>query len=221
MKKGIILIIVAVILSSGAAQSKTKFGLVAGLSTPNDNVNDVYNGTPSSLSQVGNLFREGAATGYHIGAKLRYQISDNVDLHGGVALHRFPESEIIVYDPDYPEDKENALAVLKTTQNYIPITAGINFFLMRELIGVYGVGELSYNLMSSSVDVVHDGQDIPVQFDEPSDSRVGVGIGAGIDIDIKILTGNIEAKYNIANLIGKEDDEETKAYFSLSFGVYF
>jgi hypothetical protein len=55
----------------------------------------------------------------------------------------------------------------------------------------------------------------------PTDSRVGVGIGAGVDLDIKILTLNLEAKYNLANLIGKTGSEQTKSYVSLSFGIMF
>ena len=57
---------------------------------------------------------------------------------------------------------------------------------------------------------------------EPStDKRIGVGVGLGVDVDLKLLLMNVEAKYNLSNLIGKQSDESLKNYLTLSTSLFF
>jgi len=196
----------------------SNFGLFVGLSTPNDEVNNVYNSAKLNLNdlQPGKLIREASALGYHIGGKIRLSLSDDFSFTGSAAWHKFPESNIDVLDPT----SGDTLARLTTTQNIIPITAGINFYLINSTIGLYGTGELAYSYIYNSIDVQY--EDVPLEIEKtPTDSRVGFGLGVGADLDLQLLTLNLEAKYNISNLIGKVSNEETKAYFTLSLGVYF
>lgn len=52
-------------------------------------------------------------------------------------------------------------------------------------------------------------------------SRTGIGIGAGVSISIlPIIDIDITAKYNIVNLLGKEDGEETISTTSLMATVF-
>ncbi|MFH1049997.1 MAG: hypothetical protein V1779_03590 [bacterium] len=220
MKKIVSLLFISVTLffSAQIVSAGTNIGLFAGLSTPNDEMNNVYNSSKIDLGDVksGKLIREAASSGYHVGAKIRFSLTDDFSFTGSAAWHKFPQSSIDVKDPI----SDTTLAVLNSSQNIIPITAGMNFYIINSTIGVYGTGELAYNYIYNSVDV--DYQGLPISIEEsPTDSRVGFGLGAGLDIDLKLLMLNLEAKYNISNFIGKVSNEATKSYFTLSLGVYF
>jgi hypothetical protein len=70
--------------------------------------------------------------------------------------------------------------------------------------------------------VVRKDVSIPLNLDlSPNDSRVGFGLGAGVDLDLQIFNANIEAKYNMLNLIGKVSNEPAKAFYTLSVGIFF
>jgi hypothetical protein len=213
-----VLLIVFGFLFTSSAYS-TEIGFVFGLSTPNDQVNNVYNGNPfKSIDSMQNWYKQGANSGFHIGLRARFDMSDNFNFVGGIAWHRFPQSKIEISDTQ----SRVVLATLKTTQNIIPISAGVQFYLIKSIVGVYGIGELTYNYISNTVDVTYAGQDIPLNLNlNPTDSRIGFGIGAGADLDIKLVKLNLEGRYNLANFIGATAEEKSKAYFSLSLGVYF
>jgi hypothetical protein len=212
----ILLFVISFCFSSNAKSAG--FGFVFGLSTPNDQVNNVYNGNPfSSVDSLKNWFKGGLSSGFHIGVKARFGMSDNLTFVGGIAWHRFPESQINIKSTT----SENIS--INITENIIPISAGVNLYLVKSIIGLYGVGELTYNYISSNAEVnTPNGYSLPIiPKPNPKDSRVGFGLGIGADLDVKIITLNLEGKYNIANLIGAASDEKTKAYFSLSLGAFF
>ena len=214
MKKIYFLIACCIILSSKSLLAGPSLGLFAGFSTPNNF--DNLQTTIENGADLTKIIREGMSTGYHVGAELRYSLSDNFMFTGNVGWQKFPESNLDVINPD----NGDTLAHLTSVQNIIPITAGVNFYLLHSIVGIYGVGELSYNYLYSSIDAQYG--DVPVQIDESAKtSRVGFGIGAGLDFDISLATLNLELKYNIANLIGKETGEKDKNYLSISLGVLF
>ena len=197
----------------------TGLGILIGLSTPSNQINNVYNS--NSLSDGSNLFREGTKLGYHIGAKLRVNMSDNLLFVGGIAYHKFPQTSIDVKDPT----NNSVITTIKTSQNVIPITAGVNFYLLKQFIGLYAVGDLSYNYLFNTVEYEKAGLAANIisnieQFDK-SNSRIGFGLGAGADLDVKVITLNLEVKYNYINLIGQKAGEESKAFLSVSLGAFF
>ncbi|MDQ1266927.1 MAG: b-brl protein [Bacteroidota bacterium] len=209
------------IFSAIDAQAEFHIGFNLGLSTPNDKINDVYNGEKLSWDSLSNnnVLHESIKSGYHIGMRLRLPLDEDgsYTFIGGIAFHRFPESNIIIINP-----KDNTpLATLKTMQNVVPITVGINAYLFKSILGLYVNGELTYNYIANSVDIDSE-ISVPFKYSlSPSDSRVGFGLGAGFDMNLKLITLNLEARYNMINLIGRETDEGTKSYLSLSFGVFF
>ncbi|MGE5479455.1 MAG: outer membrane beta-barrel protein [Chloroflexota bacterium] len=205
------------VIVPAAALPLTDIGFHVGLSTPNDKINDVYNkGTIGSDTLTGTLYNKGVTTGYHLALKARLGLSDMVSFVGGIGINRFPESKIDVIDPK----NGDTLARLTTTTNVVPISAGVNIYLLKSVIGLYGTGELTYNYITSSVDANWAGKSIPIS-NSPSDSRMGFGVGAGVDLDLQIVLLNLEAKYHYLNLIGKDEDEGAKNYLAVSLGVYF
>ena len=206
----------AFLFSANNSNAQVGIGFIGGLSTPSDEINNIYNS--DNLGSVGKFVRDGAKTGYHFGVKIRMPLVSGIMLTGGAAWHRFPESTIDVNDPT----TGSKLITLSTVQDIIPITAGINYYIINTGVGLYGTGELSYNYNKNTVNVDYNGTSIPANFDTaPTYNRVGAGFGAGIDFNAFLFLANLEAKYNYANIIGRDSGEELKAYFTLSLGIHF
>lgn len=194
--------------------SQIGIGFIGGLSTPNDEINNVYNS--DSLSGVGNLLRNGMKSGYHIGAKIRIPLLAGLMLNGGIAWNRFPETTINLKIPNSQEIK------MTTVQDIIPVSVGLNYYIISEVIGLYCTGDLSYNYNKNTVNVEKGDVTIPLNLDSsPTYSRVGAGLGLGFDLDLFFAVANLEAKYNFSNIIGRESDEKLKSYFTLSVGIFF
>ncbi len=217
MKKAMSLLtalFVLFIINIQPSYSQVGFGIFGGLSTPNDEINNVYN--QDEYQGVVKFLRDGSKTGYHIGAKIRLPIVDGLMLNGGIAWNRFPESNI-----DVQLQTEDKTVTLTSIQDIIPITVGINYYVIRTGIGLYATGELAYNYNKNTVNWGNDITAIPLNLDAtPTYSRVGAGFGVGLDINAFFLLANLEAKYNLSNVIGRETGEELKSYFTLSLGIY-
>lgn len=220
MKKIVSLFAVLTLLfATNTARADLGFGFIVGLATPNEYINDIYNADKVFEKNDNPLDHISDATkfGYQIGVKVRLPMSENAAFIGGIGVTRFPETDITVTDPK----TNDTLLVLGTNQNVIPISAGINYYLFNSGIGIYGTGELTYNLITNSVDYKSGDVNIPIA-NGPTDSRVGFGIGAGIDFNLPgLFAVNLEGRYNFTNLIGRVDDENIKTYATLTLGIYF
>lgn len=215
-----LVIAAATLLASTTARADLGFGFNLGIATPNEYINDIYN-KDKVFSKGGNPlkhFYDASKLGYQLGVKLRLPMSENATFIGGIAWARFPETDIDVRDPN---DENKVVLTLGTNQNVIPISAGVNYYLFNSTIGLYGTGELTYNLISNSVDYKKGDINIPIA-NSSTDSRMGFGIGAGFDLNLpSLFTINLEGRYNFTNLIGKVDAEKTKTYATLTLGIYF
>lgn len=208
------LIVSAVLLSVTAGQAQSSLSVGVGLSTPNEAVSSVYNNI--TLDNFDEDLKDAAAFGYHLQAKYRFGLGENVRFALGAGWHRFPEADIIITNPS-----DEKTYVLTATTNIIPITAGIEYSLFKSAAGLYVMGDLSYNFFVNSIGVKQEYGDLPFLVDEDP-ARVGVGVGAGMTFDLKVVGLDVAAKYNIANLINKENaDEPDRSYFALTLSVVF
>jgi hypothetical protein len=222
MKKNLLIIVIIALTGSSSVFSQMSIGITGGLSTPNDQINNVYNSSKiQSGGSVYDYFRNAADLGFNIGLKLRTSLLPSLVFTGGIAWNRFPETQIKIVDPN---DASKTIGALNTVQNIIPISVGLNYYFLQlppspaNIFGFYATGELQYNIISSTVDY----EGVPLNIDTaPSDTRVGVGFGLGVDINLKLLLLNIEAKYSIANFIGRTSGEKSKNYLSLNLGMFF
>jgi hypothetical protein len=225
MKKLFLLFSAGLILftANAGAIGLTDIGFKVGLATPNKNINDVYNKDLLDVDRnnqdtVASWLRESADLGYFIGINLRFSLKDNIQFTGGLGLNRFPETESAVTHPSNPSD---TILILSETTNIVPVSVGVNYYLVRSFLGLYALGELQYNYIMSNVDVNYVKENINFPMEPtPSYNRIGAAIGAGIDLDIQVLTLNLEAKYNISNL-NQSEGEESKNYLNVTLGVYF
>jgi hypothetical protein len=204
------------VLSTYQARADIGLGIFAGLATPNSEINNIYNSDKlTDGANANNLVRDAAKTGFDIGIKLRLPINNSLLFNAGISWNSFPKTNILIKSPT----NNSSLATLVTTQNIIPISAGINFYPLTRSLGIYATGELTYNIMNSTVEVTagnYSNLDT-----KPTYNRTGIGLGAGIDLDLFLTLINVEAKYNFANVIGKVDNEKAKNYLTLNVGIYF
>ncbi len=188
------------------AQGVTLYG---GLSTPNNEITNVYNDNTNFESLSAN-----ASLGYHLGTRVRVPLAASFMFSGGVAWNRFPESEIQVRKPNSTE----ILATLSTVQNVFPVAAGLDYVVFNKGLGMFVGGELAYNYISTTTEFKNGDKSIPIDYDEVQ-NRVGGGVGLGVFFDAKIATAIVDVKYNVINLIGKKESESSKNYVTLSLGM--
>lgn len=190
----------------------------AGLSTPNDKISKVYSDENLSSNNIssGDFFTENSALGYHLGAAARIELSELMNLVGGIEFHRFPRSEFKIKDPQTGD-----IYQFKSTQNIIPIFVGANInFINTEFLDIYATGGFAYNYISNSVDLSDNESNFSVPLDmSPTDTRIGYFLGAGTDFNLGLLKLNLELKYQHINLIGKDTGEPDKRFLALSLGV--
>ncbi|MGB9771732.1 MAG: hypothetical protein ACPLX7_07120 [Candidatus Kapaibacteriota bacterium] len=192
-------------------------GFSVGLATPNEQLNNVYNSETLSLNnKLWNVAREAAKIGYFIGMNLALPLSENIFFKSGIALNRFPQSEVKLIFPGQTSDT----VVLKTIQNFIPISAGIDLFLFRTMISPYISGNLSYFYLANSIDIVKMNQELPIATSK-TESRIGAGIGGGVNLDLELVSLNLEAKYWFVNLIGNVKNEPQKNFLTVGVSVIF
>jgi hypothetical protein len=195
--------------------SAQNIGFGLGLSTPDDQLNDVYNRDRlENNSDLYDLFRESTALGFHLQGRVLVDMGESVDFTAGIGIHQFPDSEIIVLGAN-----NDTLGSFETKQNVIPISAGIEYTLFRKMIGLYVAGEVNYNYFINSVS--NEQLSVPLPLEETEYFRGGVSLGFGIDVATPILTADVGVRYNILNIIGKEAaSEEQKSFVSLTAMIY-
>ncbi|MFM6955245.1 MAG: hypothetical protein ACKOX1_01695 [Ignavibacteria bacterium] len=215
----IISALIFIIFTNMGMKAQSSFGVFAGLATPSDLVNQVYNtDLIKSTDVTGVLLREAAISGYTIGARIRQNIDEQFWFTGGVSLARFPQSVIPIINQANALD---TLAIMTTIQNVVPIQAGMMYQFNKGLVSLYVIGDVTYNYLMNSVDVVYNNQSFPLPPEDETKERIGFGVGMGLDVHLKVITASLEAKMNTINFIGRSPSEPEKRFFSLTLGVHF
>ncbi len=213
--------VVCILAATQYASAQTSLTIGAGLSIPNDQINNVYNNAKlvDNSNKAWDMVAQTANLGYDLGLKARFPLSTNMQFSGGIGFSRFPQSDIEVKDPNTGQTIE----ILKSTQSIIPISAGLDYFLMKTVISPYVSAELQYNYIMNTVDYPLGGPiTLPLNYDTaPKDRRIGAAVGAGLMIDLAVTALNVDLRYHVANMIGTNTDEKTKSYLTLNVGLTF
>ena len=219
MKIIILTITLICFFSVTQVRTQTSVTLGVGLATPNGSINDIYNS--NRLTGSGNIYDlilQSASIGYNINGRIRFPLGKKLFFSGGVGFSRFPQSNILIKDPV----TDSTVLTLTSVQNIIPISAGVDLFLWKSIVSPYLAGDLQYNYISNTVDYPVNVVGIPLNLDKaPTDNRVGASVGAGLLIDLAVLSLNLDARYNMANFIGKTAQEKSKEYLTVTVGVSF
>lgn len=213
----IVFMFLLVVVSQTTNAQPMSFQFSVGLSTPNNELNNVYNSNSINLNgKFGDVIRQATKLGYFIGANVNLPLSNSFIFNSGIGLHRFPQTELKIIFPTQPPDS----IVLKTVQNIIPISVGINWYIFKSFISPYISGNLAYNYIVNSIDIIKMETEFPISTSKEY-TRIGAGFGLGVDFNMEIITLSLEARYNYSNLIGRTSNEGNKNYLDLGISIIF
>lgn len=105
-----------------------------------------------------------------------------------------------------------------TTQNIFSAGIGAEYSLLPGPISPYLAIDFGFN----NIGEVKYGSTVPPQYLYPTISRTGIDIGGGAEISIPFLISfDINAKYNMLNLFGKQSGESSISVFNLNLSILF
>ena len=226
MKKTIISISLFFLLGTFLYSKPLNIGFITGLALPNENVSQFFHQAKNipldSVTTGSYLLDKATSAGYIFCVKGRIELTKTFDLVAGIGLARFNEGR---YDLTVPTAvvpaMDTTIAQIQSTSNVVPISVGINAYLLKSFIGLYATGDVNYNYISYSYDIVwKNAPSIPITRSE-NDSRLGYGFGVGLDLNLSLFKINLEAKFNSANIIGRVGDEQQKDYGTITLGIIF
>jgi len=228
MKMKIIVIILFLFIGTVAYSKPMNIGFTVGLAVPNDDISQFYHYVRDSLkvapdsTRVGDYLLDNATSvGYILGIKGRIELTNRFDLALGIGLARFNDAQYSIVPAVGSLSLDTSFAKIQSTTNIVPISAGINAYLLRSFINLYVIGDVTYNYISYSYDIVLKNKPgIPIT-NSTSDSRLGYSFGAGLDFDLSLFKINLETKFNAANIIGRVGDEKQKNYGTITVGIIF
>ena len=206
------------------SHSETKVSFYGGISVPGNEMNNIYNSdivnyNTTTTGSPFKLIQSGTSIGYHLGFRIKAPLNDNLFFFGSFEWNNFSKTSIIIKDPTGKLTPLN----FESNQKILPIGAGMQYYFVRDNIGIYILGMVNYNFFTSLATFLGDQTSFPdlnFQLNKQS-NRVGISAGAGFEFDLLLFRPMIELRYNLPNSVGKEAGELSKNYFTLSIGVCF
>lgn len=157
-----------------------------------------------SMVQSPDSYTDGAgfSTEYHIGLRARLSLPAVPITPIGFVEYHFLTGSMNVQDVS-----------VDTKQNILSIGVGGEFTLVPGPFSPYLGLDLEFN---SFGDFEPSGYGIG-----SGKSRMGIGIGAGVMFNLIVIDIDVNLKYQMMNLIGKEDNEDTIGILNLNAAVFF
>lgn len=217
------LAVLLVIVTSGRASDNhdntegLRIGIDVGPSLPSTALVDVYDAL--SESSTVDAYNLATSLGYHVGGRGRAGLDDAVSLSFGVAYHRFPSFTLNL------TDSTGRRLSFSTATNIIPVNVGLVLrtpislfepYLQGDVLVVHHSTTISEGDKSILLNLVDPGVEV-----EPSYTRFGAQLSAGIGVNIAGMQPFVEFRYAWTNLVGRPENEEQKAYASISVGLFF
>src|ERR1035437_9005124 len=189
-----ILIIIFMMLTTSSFTQGIKFGIGGGLSTISNSTSGLnYN------------------AGYNIAAKAKLEIP-LFPLRPVVSIQYY------ILNGSYGFTTPVGNISGSTTQKIFSAGIGAEYSLLPGPISPYLALDIGFNNIG---EVKYDPA-ILNQFSYPAIARTGLDIGAGVEITIPFLiTFDVNAKYNMLNLFGKQGGEGSISVFNLHLTVLF
>jgi hypothetical protein len=215
-----LIIVFILLIGTNIIYSKSNFLVTGGLVLPNSEVSNVFNSTTIKTSDTNNpvinITNPDLGAAYSIAAKLSFKLSEDAIFWGGFGLIKFAKFN---YDLLNPAKNENAGYIVSQTSIY-PLNAGVNYYIFDNSYSIYGIGNLSYNFITSTFNTVNSKITIPVG-KNITDTRLGYSVGIGFELPLEKLSIVMEAIYSDLNYIGKDTKENTKSIINLCAGFRF
>jgi len=209
MKKSLTVLLALLIVSSISYAQSFKVGIGGGLA--------IVNG-PEHLTRDISKDGIGFSTEYQVGLKGKFGLPLlPIKIIGEVNYILLNGEE----DFDMVISSEIVKIKAETEASVLSIGVGAEYNLIPGPISPYVNATINYNSVSDlkvKASAEYNGISYPAEEETIGEkfSRTGIGIGAGVTISIlPIVDIDISAKYNIINLLGKDDGEETFSTTSL------
>jgi len=194
MNKFFFLILVSIAILGNNSFPQT-FGIGGGLSTvtgPDAYTNDITSGGT------------GFSSGYHLGAKLKFEIP----------LSPIKPFGFVNYT-HFSNDQSTPLGDITISQSIWSLGGGGEYNLFPGPVSPYIAVNVAYNNIG---DLNIDGGDIVLE-NSGSKSRFGGGIGIGAELTMLVIGLDASITYNFLNWIGKDSGEETVTIISYNLTV--
>lgn len=206
--KRILIVFAVLFLSSGMIQAQSiSVGLTGGLTNimgPDALTDDIENGGM------------GFSTHPHYGLKGKFSLPViPLTITGQVLYASFSgEGEYSIVPGTNPVNFE-------TESSLLTFGVGAEYAFIPGPISPYLSFDVFYaNSGETKLSSTTQGANFEQKFD--GESRTGIGVGGGLDFGLlPMIDVDVSAKYNINNLIGKEEGEETFSTLNFSATVYF
>lgn len=157
----------------------------------------------------------GFSSAPHFGVKGRFSLPLIPLAVTGQALYTSFSGEgdgLVAGGVTVPVETESSLLIFGVGAEYNFVPGPISPYLGFDL----------FYANSGETKITSTGGNVSYEQTVEGESRTGIGIGAGLQIGIiPLIDIDVSAKYNINNLIGKEEGEETFSTINLSASVYF
>jgi opacity protein-like surface antigen len=194
MKRSFLLFLVIFIIIGVQAYSQSlKFGAGGGLTM-----------VMSPDSYTNDIAEEGLGFGaeYHFGVKAKLSLPMVPIIPIGYINYHLLASE-----------GESFTGPKDITQNLLTVGLGIEYSFLTGPLSPYAGLDLQFNSFGDL-----EGLTNPI----PGEARTGLGIGAGLEFSlVPSLNVDVNAKYNMLNLMGKEEGEESLSTVTLTAILLF
>lgn len=216
----LLLIFICLTFNHAFAQKQNSFTVTGGIAIPNSEITNIFNSsfvtTKDTNNPIYSLVFPESSNAYTLSAKFSLPLSENVNFLAGFGLVRFKE---LKYDLRSAAQNEYKGYLLATTSIYM-ISASVNYYILNDIINIYGIGSLAYNFLSNKVNTNFSQSPLNIAYN-PTDSRLGFTVGMGLEIPLEQLALVIEPKYCELNYIGKSSQEKSKSIYMIEAGIKF
>lgn len=180
--KSLVLMTVLLILNVNLAESKSdsRFSVSGGVAIPNSEMNNIFNSDKISTVDTSNpmlsYLRPEVGAAYSLSAKLEFALSPSAYFFGGFSLTGLGSDRYELKDINTLETDGHLLI----KSSIYSINAGIDYYIINSNIGIYGIGNLSYNFIANSMSEIVSKTTLQLP-NNPTDSRLGFTVGLGFE----------------------------------------
>ncbi len=195
--------------------------LSGGFALPNDGITSFFDRQNfTSGTTLLQAIQSATKSGFHVNARYLLDVNENTAVALSAGYNSFAQGKANVTAQNIPGGFDIAVDY---SQNVIPIGVGIDYALVKSIIGIVLVGELNYNIINYSVNqqVSSVSIPVPIQFSDKSLSRVGFSAGVGLRFDAKLVNLTLDGRYHFANMIGRSEGELDRRFLTISVGILF
>jgi hypothetical protein len=208
MKKILIILVAISFLLTGKTYADIDMSVYGGISTPSDDMNEVYKNNEDVWDFVG----KGIDVGWHLGARIRLESDTGLFFFIGMGWHRFSDVQLEVI-----KENSDTTYQIKARHDILPIGVGVQYYITKKTVKLYVIGQLNYNHFTTHGEFIG----LPAPNFDLSDAvgRGGFQVGTGVAFNLVLVEPFLELSYSMPNLIGKSTDEPLKQFFNFSLGI--